>query len=344
MLGEFYYKRLESDSERQMYDYILSALRRGDEVISGITVDRQKVPDIMEAIKQDHPELFYFVGPAVEVPSPAGKVALSPAYIPYDRALFEKRLAAIEEKICQGLDSSSTEYDICKAVFDYLAKNVEYDYDALDYSPTEEQMAAYSPELISFIEKYGDLTCAYGPVVRGKGICGGISCAFMLLCNRLGVECNGVAVDTRIKGVVSHNFNVVEIGGKRYFVDVTCALPRKDLNLVDYRFFLFAEEELTKDYISPTVPFDCVNKDFGFYHKENLLFENKKDLRYYLNGLCIKGTPFPIYIKYVGEDLEDKKLGEMVFDILNDRCGGGCYFAMRDAEKGFCTGLVSSKK
>ena len=82
-------------------------------------------------------------------------------------------------------------------IHDYIVTHCQYDYS------TDEE------------DDYDKFT-AYNCLVVGKAVCQGYSLAFKDLCNRLGVKTGFVSSQQ-----VGHGWNLVEIGGRNYYVDTT---------------------------------------------------------------------------------------------------------------------------
>lgn len=95
-------------------------------------------------------------------------------------------------------DSSKSDYDKVKAIYDYITANVRYNYDALD---------EYIP----------DAHNAYGAFVLHYCVCQGYALMFYRLCLEAGLDCRCV------NGTVgeAHQWNIVKVDGKWYLADTT---------------------------------------------------------------------------------------------------------------------------
>lgn len=123
------------------------------------------------------------------------------------------------------VDDSMTEFEKCKAIYDYLASYVTYD-DAL--LVLEGKKSDYS----SFT--------SYAALVRGIAVCDGISSAYKLLCTLEGIECIEVVGAAKGGG---HAWNKVKIAGAWYGVDATWArLEITDTGVyITHNYFLIDE-------------------------------------------------------------------------------------------------------
>ncbi len=133
----------------------------------------------------------------------------------YDRAAYELRLQEVlQAAVCEGM----TPVQQALAVHDYLAANFAYD-DSLTY---------YT---------------GYDLLVRGTAVCEGYTEAYMDLLNRLGIPCVMV-----ISEEMDHSWNLVQIDGSWYHVDVTWDDPATDMyGQVYHDYFLLTDAELEAD-------------------------------------------------------------------------------------------------
>ena len=126
-----------------------------------------------------------------------------------------------------------SDYEKIKAIHDYLVNNIEYDYDYVENA----------------IENYID-NPLYLALVKGKGECWVYADAFEALCNMNGIECLAVYGDA--KGIVyanqkpswmGHEWNIVNLDGDYYHVDVTWDDPIPDGRL-RYTYFLISDDKM----------------------------------------------------------------------------------------------------
>ncbi len=130
----------------------------------------------------------------------------------YDRELYEEAVAKIlSETVHEGMQ----DWQIALAIHDYLAANFSYD-ETLTHDT------------------------GYDLLVGGKAVCSGYAGAYMDLMNRAGVPCTMVLSDE-----MGHGWNMVQLGGQWYHVDVTWDDPIPDVpGNVCHDFFLKTDEEI----------------------------------------------------------------------------------------------------
>lgn len=104
------------------------------------------------------------------------------------------------KEILKDITSSVSEYDREKLIHDRLAAKVVYDLTAPH---------AYT---------------AYGALVEGRAVCEGYARAFQYLCYQAGLQCllvSGTSVNASTGKPEGHAWNVVQIDGKYYHLDLT---------------------------------------------------------------------------------------------------------------------------
>lgn len=242
------------------------------------------------ALKNDHPEIFWlpyawyigethngqlailFVNKMQE--NVGGSIESITATYVVERAKKQKmqqELKAAVEKIKSKITATDP-YEIELQIHDILCKQITYTDDP-------------SPSLLAYT--------AYGALVQGNALCEGYSRAFQLLLYEFGIN------STLVTGYAGqeHMWNLVEIDGKWYHVDVTW----NDQNDTQHSYFNLTDgqisqehimnpsvEELTTDEIIRGVPFNlalpiCNSTDAYFYNKTGLVLP--RDIEKLVSGI-----------------------------------------------------------
>lgn len=130
----------------------------------------------------------------------------------YDYAAYEAQLMEIMDAcILEGM----TPEQIALSVHDYLALNTVYD----------ESMQANT---------------AYDLVVNGTSVCAGYAVTYMDILNRAGVPCVQVTSEA-----MEHAWNLVQIDGNWYHVDVTWDDPSPDVSgYVSHQYFMITDDQI----------------------------------------------------------------------------------------------------
>ena len=118
----------------------------------------------------------------------------------------EAQEAALTAKLNQVMESldldTKTEYEKVKAIFDYIASHVTYDYDNLNN------------------QSYKLKHTAYAALVNGTSVCQGYATLFYRMCLTAGRDAR-VITGSDTPGYSDHAWNIVRIGNLYYNIDVT---------------------------------------------------------------------------------------------------------------------------
>lgn len=151
----------------------------------------------------EHPEL-YFVNSKISW-SQMGDVATAivPSYQEgYDDAAFTRTAQEALSVVMEDM----TDVQKAVALHDYLVVNCEYDYE--NYLNNAIPAESYT---------------AYGALVKGTAVCQGYALAYKYLLQEVGIPCYMVSSST-----MNHAWNMVELDGQLYQVDVTWDDPTWD--------------------------------------------------------------------------------------------------------------------
>ena len=159
-----------------------------------------------------HQSLSYLKNPTVPVSGEIKDLALRGLKI------YTDRFSAIEY-----------DYDLAKAVHDYIADKLEYD---TKYQPGSEDFD--------------------GPMNRGVATCGGYSAMFLFFMRTGGIEAEMVVgTATNNRGVTeNHAWNKVKLNSNWYNIDVTWNDPitHSGVGEIVYDYFLISDNTLSRDH------------------------------------------------------------------------------------------------
>ncbi len=168
-----------------------------------------------------------------------------------DTAEQEKEVDKVVSSFVNSLKTSGkSDYEIIKAVHDFICDKAEYDYVALKKMNS------------SNAKKFYYAFTSYGALIEGKTVCQGYALAFYRLCKELGYNCRFVSSDPD-EGC--HAWNIVELNGKYYFVDCTW-----DDEAGDYELFL--------------VDYDGIRKQDSKYSRQHTLDQDVYDNAYFVKN------------------------------------------------------------
>jgi transglutaminase/protease-like cytokinesis protein 3 len=168
----------------------------------------------------------------------------------------------------------------------------------------------------SYDDSLNNYSNAYGALVEGKAVCEGYARAFKYLCDRVGIPCELVIGSTD----VDHMWNVVEIEGKWYHIDLTWDDPRnKDGDYIGYTYFNLSQEEILKDHTiddTYTVPL-AYSMDMNYYNYYGLTVSSIDELENVLSeqiyDSVLNGRKY-VYFRADSQAVYD----EIIYSLGND--------------------------
>ncbi len=170
-------------------------------------------------------------------------------------AALERQITGILEQI----PSNATPYDAELFIHDTLATRITYDDEtAADPAPAVRRPAAFT---------------AYGALVDGLAVCEGYSRAMQLLLHRSGIRCT-LVTGTAGDGA-SHMWNLAEIDGRNYHLDLTWDDADDRLN---HTYFNLTTEEIA---LSHTLDRDNLGVDTCTATEANYYLHEKRYLDTY---------------------------------------------------------------
>lgn len=138
--------------------------------------------------------------------------------------------AAVDSAIASCVTDGMSDYEIAKALHDYLALNCEYD------------MRYYSGGMPSISYT------AYGALVNRMAVCQGYALAYQELLAQCGIESEYVS---GWGNGGRHGWNIIQIDGEWYHVDVTWDDPTPDREgYVRYKYFLKSDKTMSRDHLN----------------------------------------------------------------------------------------------
>ena len=316
--GNYYFGQL-GQTEKVLYVEMYQILTLMEEDILLSTTDVSLLPGVYQAVINDHPEFFYLNGYTYTRFMQQGAIkyiTFSGRYL-YDMAEVERRQAAIDrivdEKMAQL--AGSDPYETVKAVYEYLILSTEYSMD----SPDNQNICSV------FLDK--------------KSVCNGYAKAAQYLLNSYGIPCmivNGTAMGN------AHAWNIVEIYGAYYHMDVTWGDPsyyaneggeKSSVPDIDYSYLGVTTAEISKNHSMDTsfeLPVCDAVQDNYFVREGKLLYGyDEGQLREIFDAargrgehmVCIKA-----YDRQAYQELCDKLFGEQkIFDYFGTYQSNGEY-------------------
>ena len=293
---DFYYSNL-TDNQKKVYSAIARASNELENEVIVASYDLDSIDKASEDTKaainaflNDHPEVFYLNSQYTVslTDSLFGKVfKLQLNYSVESKEELNKKITNLYEEIDDVVKkiNGTTDYEKELFVHDYLAKKIKY------YSDYEE-------------DEQDKFHSAYNALVENEAVCDGISKAFQIILNKIGIDnyiVTGYINDT------PHAWNLVKIEDEWVYVDIT-------------------SDKFVKDSLGNTIEavhtYFNVNKDFILKnHKldeEEILPESTAtDKTYYVknDSIILIKENFDKRVEEVFEKQKDRKIVEFSTDI-----------------------------
>lgn len=150
--------------------------------------------------------------------------------------------AVVDAAIASCVTDGMSNYEIAKALHDYLATHNEYD------------MRLYSGNLPALSRT------SYGALVNRTSVCAGYALAYERLMDQVGIPCEYV---TGMTTNGYHAWNIIQIDGEWYHVDATWDDPTPDREgYVRYKYFLKSDKAMSRDHVSWEASHTCTSTKY----------------------------------------------------------------------------------
>ena len=166
-----------------------------------------------------------------------GHFAICPQYFFTSEKVKEynrKIEKVVNELISQLNLLGCSEYDREVRIHDWICKNIKYDYGGADRDKLSRVIASHN---------------ILGVFAYHKAQCEGIAKAVKVLLNAVDMKCIVVTGKAGKNGRMEpHAWNMVNIEGVSYQLDVTWDIGNSTENEISYRYFNMSDERMGKDY------------------------------------------------------------------------------------------------
>ena len=251
--------------QRAVYREMLERVRAGEVTFKVLEpCQSEDVAVAVEALKYDHPELFWITGAAKLATETRGASVTRTITLETECPLalvptLQVRIDAETRKFARTIPSSASSYEKVRAAYEFIIMNTSYDYGA----PHDQSMA--------------------GALLDHRAVCSGYAKAFCHLLRSVDVPCACVR-GTAISGDVSgpHLWNVVCIDGVYTHVDVTWGeieaaqdAGRERAKDVSYGYLCVTTEEVLRSRTigdGQLLP-QCTSRAYDWFGRQGLLLD-----------------------------------------------------------------------
>ena len=288
--------------EKKQYNKIYHAILNGDGSVTLLGIFKMDILEkIIIALKYDHIELFYVDFQRINCAiAPIGMIYYIHYIVcPDVRAIMNQKMEIwISEAMREmQLTGNENEAAIYRKAHNYLIRNIEYDYDALQ-----------NPDA------YPESFTIQGIFERKRAVCEGISKAFKLLCDRAGAGnvyvVEGTSSREGFGNSIPHAGNIVGFGTAYSHVDVTWDLgSSKVCRHNRYDYFMIPDDWIEIDH-TYTSCIQCRTFDQSYFVQQHSLIVGNRTLKEFIEKKIRQKNSF-LYFKVVGkngipDDIDDK--------------------------------------
>ena len=294
--------------EKKHYSKIYHAILSGDGSVTLLGVFKMDILEkIIIALKYDHIELFYVDFQRINCAiAPIGMIY----YIHYIvrsnvRAVMNQNMENWISEAMRKMQLTGTENEttIYRKAHNYLIRNIEYDYDALQ-----------NPDA------YPESFTIQGIFERKRAVCEGISKAFKLLCDRAGAGnvyvVEGTSSREGFGNSIPHAWNIVEFGAAYSHVDVTWDLgSSKVCRHNRYDYFMIPDAWIKMDHTYKS-NYQCHTCEQSYFVQQHSLITGTRTLKEFIEQKLQQKSSY-LYFKIVGKngiphDIDNKIQGLVV--------------------------------
>lgn len=259
---KYYCYSVMDSSLHDLYAEIYTILmEEGEDVKVSATSDKD-LSYVFQCVFNDHPEIYWVDGFSYVRHEQNGEVLYYTftgkyTYTVEERRLLQVKIDSYVSSALAGISVGASEYEKVKYVYDYIVENTEYDL-----------MAEDNQNILSVF-------------LNGRSVCSGYAKAMQYLLYRLGVECTMVV--GKVESGEGHAWNLVNIDGAYYYVDVTWGDASYILDgeeksgndmPINYDYLNVTTQELLMTHIiDNVVPMPmCISTAANYYYAESALF------------------------------------------------------------------------
>lgn len=224
-----YYRKLDSES-KEAYRRLASAIKSFCDKVYLPAI--MNLSNVVAAVKADNPQLYYLNWSKIFYLTKFGSLQLEVnlKYLYGKNAV--KAYAGQIRNLAASLKSAESDSTV-KSVYDYLVKNVRYNY--LSYTGGEYRLNDHN---------------VIGPLFEKLGVCEGVAKAAQALLRCCDIECTVISGKARATGR-AHAWNLIKYGDCYRYFDITWDLPAENEVRTDptYSYFAKTKEEFLRTHI-----------------------------------------------------------------------------------------------
>lgn len=303
IVDRYYYNQLNK-KEQEVYKVFYQGLQEHKDLIPvpvKADVSEEMINRIFCAITDDNPLIYYMNQSVISMAQDQyGNIAICPQYFFSEDKIkeYNKKIQDTVNKLAVKLKlTEGTELEKVQKVHDYICENIAYDFDGTDKSDPAKVIVSHN---------------IIGVFAHHEAQCEGIAKAVKVLLNAVDVKCIVVSGRaTTDEGRTSeHAWNMVNIDGEPYHMDVTWDVAASSKGEIAYDYFNVTDVQITRNHkIEGRVP-ACTSEKHNYFRMNRLVFTTKFALKAYIEK-GLKAGKRMFYFRVEGNLKPQNVIGEM---------------------------------
>lgn len=306
IVDRYYYHQLNKQEQaiyRAFYDGVIA---HQDIIPIPVKGDfpKEAFERIFDAMTKDNPLIYYLNQSACSCASDMfGHFAICPQYFfqkekvkEYNRKI-EKEVNCLAGKLSL---TAGTDYEKETKIHDWLCLNIMYDDEGTDKSKPMRMIASHN---------------IIGVFAHHRAQCEGIAKAVKVLLNAVDVKCIVVTGESVKNGKrVPHAWNMVNIEGKPYHLDVTWDIGAigSSFKRIPYDYFNLSDQLIEKAHKADTGLPKCSSMQHNYFTVNKITFRLKSQLLSYIEKALQAGST-EFYFRIEGR----RKVSDMAEEICD---------------------------
>lgn len=308
IVDRYYYHQLNKQEQavyRAFYDGVMAHQDIIPISVKG-NFPQETFERIFQAVTKDNPLIYYLNQSVCSCAKDMfGHLAICPQYFfPEEKVKeYNRKIEKEVNRLAGELNlMSGTDYEKEKKVHDWICQNISYDDEGTDTSKPTRVIASHN---------------IIGVFAHHRAQCEGIAKAVKVLLNAVDVKCIVVTGEAIKNGKrVLHAWNMVNIEGKPYHLDVTCDIGAigSDFRRIPYDYFNVSDQLIKKEHKANIHLPECSSMQHNFFTVNKMVFRVKRRLILYVEKELQRGcTEF--YFRIEGRR-KASDMAEEIYDLV----------------------------
>ena len=295
IVDRYYYHQLNKQ-EQVIYKAFYKGVMSHQEIIP-IPVrgefSQESFERIFMAMTRDNPLIYFLNQSACSTASDMfGRLAICPQYFFTKEKVkeYNRKIEKVVNELAGQMHLlECNDYEKELRVHDWICRNIEYDYEGADKDKVSRVIASHN---------------ILGVFAHHKAQCEGIAKAVKVLLNAVDVKCIVVTGDSIKSGqCVPHAWNIVDIGGEPYQLDVTWDIGTVKARKIIYDYFNLTDSLMNLEHRSENILPKCNKSSANYFvrakcdfhtryrlskHIQKQIEQGKKEIFFRINGMLKK--------------------------------------------------------